>query len=45
MRSLKVKSASEDRVVISLVDPNADPIAKVNTERDVAVRVPWTGSR
>jgi hypothetical protein len=45
MRSLKVKSASEDRVVISLVDPNADPTANVNNQRDAAVRVPRTGSR
>ena len=30
MRSLKVKSASENRVVIGFVDPNADRIAHVN---------------
>ena len=34
MRSLKVKSASENRVVIGFVDPNADLIAHVNNLRE-----------
>jgi hypothetical protein len=34
MRSLKVKSASENRVVIGFVDPNADRIAHVNNLRE-----------
>ena len=34
MRSLKVKSASENRVVIGFVDPNADRIAHVNQLRE-----------
>jgi hypothetical protein len=33
MRSLKVKSASENRAVIGFVDPNADRIAHVNNIR------------
>jgi hypothetical protein len=36
MRSLKVKSASENRVVIGFVDPNADRIAHVNNLREKA---------
>jgi hypothetical protein len=34
MRSLKVKSASENRVVIGFIDPNADRIAHVNNLRE-----------
>ena len=34
MRSLKVKSASENRVVIGFVDPNADRIAHMNNLRE-----------
>jgi hypothetical protein len=34
MRSLKVKSASENRAVIGFVDPNADRIAHVNNLRE-----------
>ena len=34
MRSLKVKSASENRVVIGFVDPNAGRIAHVNNLRE-----------
>jgi hypothetical protein len=34
MRSLKVKSAGENRVVIGFVDPNADRIAHVNNLRE-----------
>jgi hypothetical protein len=34
MRSLKMKSASENRVVIGFVDPNADRIAHVNNVRE-----------
>jgi hypothetical protein len=34
MRSLKVKSASENRAVIGFVDPNADRIAHVNNLRN-----------
>ena len=36
MRSLKVKSASENRAVIGFVDPNADRIAHVNNLRERA---------
>jgi hypothetical protein len=36
MRSLKVKSANENRVVIGFVDPNADRIAHVNNLREKA---------
>jgi len=36
MRSLKVKSASENRVEIGFVDPNADRIAYVNNRREKA---------
>jgi len=39
MRSLKVKSASENRVVIGFVDPNADRIAHVNNLREKAFGV------
>lgn len=38
MRSLKVKSASENRVVIGFVDPNADRIADVNNLRRAPIR-------
>lgn len=34
MRSLKVKSATENRVLIGFVDPNADRIAHVNQLRE-----------
>ncbi len=34
MRSLKVKAASENRVTIGFVDPNADRIAHVNNLRE-----------
>ena len=34
MRSLKVKSANENRVVIGFVDPNADRVAHVNNLRE-----------
>src|SRR5581483_5839740 len=34
MRSLKVKSTSENRVVIGFVDPNADRIAHLNNLRE-----------
>lgn len=34
MRSLKVKSASENRAVIGFVDPKADRIAHVNNSRE-----------
>jgi len=34
MRSLKVKSASENRAVIGFVDPNADRVAHVNNLRE-----------
>jgi len=34
MRSLKLKSASENRAVIGFVDPNADRIAHVNNLRE-----------
>ena len=34
MRSLKVKSASENRAVIGFIDPNADRIAHVNNLRE-----------
>ena len=34
MRSLKVKSASENRAVIGFVDPNADRMAHVNNLRE-----------
>ena len=36
LRSLKVKSASENRCVIGFVDPNADRIAHVNNIRERA---------
>jgi hypothetical protein len=34
MRSLKVKSANENRVVVGFVDPNADRVAHVNNLRE-----------
>lgn len=34
MRSLKVKSASENRCVIGFVDPNADKLAHFNNRRE-----------
>ena len=34
IRSLKVKSASENRVVVGFVDPNADRIAHINQLRE-----------
>src|ERR1017187_9024898 len=34
MRSLKVKAASENRVTIGFVDPNADRVAHVNNLRE-----------
>jgi hypothetical protein len=36
LRSLKVKQASENRVVIGFIDPNADLIAHVNNVRERA---------
>jgi len=46
MRSLKVKSASENRVEIGFVDPNADRIAHVNNLRENAFGIcRRTGSR
>ena len=39
LRSLKVKSASENRCVIGFVDPNADRIAHVNNLREKAFGV------
>jgi hypothetical protein len=36
MRSLKVKAASENRVSIGFVDPNADRVAHVNNLREKA---------
>ena len=39
LRSLKVKSASENRCVIGFVDPNADRIAHVNNIRERAFGV------
>ena len=39
LRSLKVKSASENRCVIGFVDPNADRIAHVNNLRERAFGV------
>ena len=38
MRSLKAESASEDRVTIGFVDPNADRIAHVNNLAPAGVR-------
>jgi hypothetical protein len=34
MRSLKVKSASENKAIIGFIDPNADRIAHVNNLRE-----------